>query len=66
MGGISLPQVSLANMHVIGSESPVPAASQLTDAGHSIMNSQGGLDPFMDLLFSGWNPDLPDPGTLNH
>jgi hypothetical protein len=23
-------------------------------------------DPLMDLLFSGWNTDLPDPATLNH
>lgn len=23
-------------------------------------------DPFMTLLFSGWNPDLPDPSVLNH
>ncbi|KAF5390195.1 hypothetical protein D9757_002842 [Collybiopsis confluens] len=23
-------------------------------------------DPFMELLFLGWNPDLPDPATLNH
>jgi hypothetical protein len=23
-------------------------------------------DPFLDLLFLGWNSDLPDPGTLNH
>jgi hypothetical protein len=25
----------------------------------------GDSDPFMDLLFSGWNPDLPDPARLN-
>jgi len=24
------------------------------------------LESFMDLLFSGWNPDLPDPAMLNH
>jgi len=24
------------------------------------------LDPFMTLLFSGWNPDLPDPPVLDH
>lgn len=23
-------------------------------------------DPFMDLLYLGWNPDLPDPVILNH
>lgn len=29
-------------------------------------SSKNGPDPFMDLLFSGWNPDLPDPPVLNH
>ena len=24
------------------------------------------LESFMDLLFSGWNPDLPEPAILNH
>jgi len=28
--------------------------------------SSGDPDPFMDLLFSGWNPDLPNPPLLNH
>lgn len=23
-------------------------------------------DPFLDVLFLGWNPDLPDPVSLNH
>ena len=23
-------------------------------------------DPFLDILFLGWNPDLPDPASLNH
>jgi hypothetical protein len=27
---------------------------------------QSGDDPYMSLLFSGWNPDLPDPATLRH
>jgi hypothetical protein len=26
----------------------------------------GDSDPFMDLLFSGWNPDLPEPSVLDH
>ena len=30
------------------------------------INSRNAGDPFMDLLFQGWNPDLPDPSTLNH
>ena len=24
------------------------------------------LESFMDLLFLGWNPDLPDPAVMNH
>ncbi len=37
-----------------GSPQLLPVASKLP------------TDPFMELLFTGWNPDLPDPATLNH
>lgn len=30
------------------------------------LNSKPSPDPFLDLLFLGWNSDLPDPSTLNH
>ena len=29
-------------------------------------NSNRGTDPLMDMLFVGWDPDLPDPEVLNH
>lgn len=32
----------------------------------SNLRNSNGSEQFMDLLFLGWNPDLPDPGTLNH
>lgn len=28
--------------------------------------TQGGDNLVMDMLFSGWDPDLPDPEVLNH
>lgn len=31
-----------------------------------ILSPKDNSDPFMSLLFSGWNPDLPDPPVLNH
>ncbi|KAF9015259.1 hypothetical protein BDQ17DRAFT_1340748 [Cyathus striatus] len=66
-GGITLPHASLAIMNLIGSESPElrfrseSGSPELLNSGRKSSN-----DPFMDLLFSGWNPDLPDPATLNH
>ncbi|KAJ7225441.1 hypothetical protein GGX14DRAFT_420493 [Mycena pura] len=64
---ITLPHLSLPMMNLIstgtqdgrfGSESGSP------DLGAN--PSQSSPDPLMDLLFLGWNPDLPDPATLNH
>lgn len=67
-GGISLPQAPLSMMNLIAPETSdatrfrSPSGSpQLSNA-----NKDASSDPFMDLLFSGWNPDLPDPATLNH
>ena len=31
-----------------------------------IVSPKDSSDPFMTLLFSGWNPDLPDPPVLDH
>jgi hypothetical protein len=33
---------------------------------YALTSSKPSPDPFLDLLFLGWNSDLPDPGTLNH
>ena len=61
VGGNSLPHSSLALVDTTASESP-------ESRFRSISGSPGlkPSDPFMDLLFSGWDPDLPDPNTLNH
>ncbi len=64
-GGIALPQLNLIN--IITSESPETRFRSAS--GSPVMQDVSGRsssDPFMDLLFSGWNPDLPDPATLNH
>ncbi|TRM66190.1 hypothetical protein BD626DRAFT_486984 [Schizophyllum amplum] len=53
------------------------SASPQEDDSHAVSPRSGnviaaakqdspGADPFMELLFSGWNPDLPDRNTLNH
>jgi hypothetical protein len=65
-GGISLPTVRLLN--IIASDSPETRFRSPTTSPE-IVHSTGDKSnskAFMDLLFSGWNPDLPDPGTLNH
>ncbi|KAJ6610076.1 hypothetical protein B0H10DRAFT_2061972 [Mycena sp. CBHHK59/15] len=66
-GGISLPHASLAMMNLISPESS--EARFRSESGSPDLRtiaSQGSPDPLMDLLFLGWNPDLPDPSTLNH
>lgn len=66
-GGITLPHASLALMNLIAPDSPgtrfrsASGSPELQD-----ISAKSNSDPFMDLLFSGWNPDLPDPATLNH
>jgi hypothetical protein len=66
VGGIALPHSSLALVDIIapeGSETPFCNTGGSPELqGVSLKPS----DPFMDLLFSGWDPDLPDPNTLNH
>lgn len=37
------------------------------DSGNRSPDAQSSNeDPLSDLLYSGWNPDLPDPATLDH
>jgi hypothetical protein len=64
-GGIALPQLTLLN--IIAPDSPETRFR--SKSGSPDVQTAGGKsnsDPFMDLLFSGWNPDLPEPATLNH
>ncbi|KAF9473118.1 hypothetical protein BDN70DRAFT_886160 [Pholiota conissans] len=64
-GGIALPQVAL--MNIIAPDSP-ESRFRSKSGSPDLQNvaEKSNSDPFMDLLFSGWNPDLPDPATLNH
>lgn len=32
----------------------------------SATSPKESTEPFMNMLFSGWNPDLPDPAVLDH
>ncbi|KAK7058889.1 hypothetical protein VNI00_001513 [Paramarasmius palmivorus] len=68
IGGISLPHASLS---MTNSLSPSNSDIQFRSESGSpelrtATSTKSGADPFMDLLFLGWNPDLPDPATLNH
>lgn len=66
-GGITLPQASLAILDLIAPDSPETRFRSSSGSPElQNVNAKPGSDPFMDLLFSGWNPDLPDPTTLNH
>ncbi|KAH9486845.1 hypothetical protein JR316_0000910 [Psilocybe cubensis] len=62
-GGIALPQAPLNIIDLIAPDSP---QTRFRSSSGSPQLQKPGTDPFMDLLFSGWNPDLPDPTTLNH
>ncbi|KAF9452684.1 hypothetical protein P691DRAFT_803806 [Macrolepiota fuliginosa MF-IS2] len=64
--GISLPQASITMMNLITPDSPQQPIRSGSESPELTTAPQPGSDPFMDLLFSGWNPDLPDPNTLNH
>ncbi|OBZ80089.1 hypothetical protein A0H81_00957 [Grifola frondosa] len=65
--GIVLPQASLEMMHRFSSDSP---ESQFRGSSGSpeLRQSGGGSipDPLMDMLFAGWDPDLPEPDVLSH
>lgn len=65
-GGISLPTVRLLN--IIPPDSPDTRFRSPTTSPEIVHNTgdKANSKAFMDLLFSGWNPDLPDPATLNH
>ncbi|KAL0580368.1 hypothetical protein V5O48_001613 [Marasmius crinis-equi] len=65
-GGISLPQASLSMTPTLSSSTPDPQFRSESGSPELRNPSKGSSDPFMDLLFLGWNPDLPDPATLNH
>ncbi|PFH54563.1 hypothetical protein AMATHDRAFT_134575 [Amanita thiersii Skay4041] len=60
---ISLPQVSLSVAESLPPELREETFS--TRLKNPDLQTSGSA-PVSDLLFSGWNPDLPDPATLDH
>lgn len=67
-GSSSIVSPTMEMVNGVSMESPV---SQLRGSSGSpeMLQSAGsrGNDPvMMDVLFSGWDPDLPDPEVLNH
>jgi len=54
--GIALPRASLVLDSQFRNDSSSPELRPVTST----------KDPFMDLLFIGWNTDLPDPAIMNH
>ena len=66
-GGIVLPHASL---DVLQNLSPIGSDSRPASVGSPELRHPGRVrsvpDPLMDMLFSGWDPDLPDPDTLDH
>lgn len=66
VGGIALSHSSLAVGNMLTPESPERRFRTTSGSPELQSVSLKSSDPFMDLLFSGWNPDLPDPNILNH
>lgn len=64
---ISLPQAAMEIASLLSTDSPETRLRSQSDSPEmSGMRGRSGPDVFMDLLFSGWNTDLPDPLVLNH
>jgi hypothetical protein len=61
--GITLPHASLSMVNLATAKSRGQSGSPEL---YAVNNDKPGQDPFLDLLFLGWNSDLPDPATLNH
>lgn len=59
----SLRRVSLDAADMIARE---PHESNYDSGNRSPDAQSSNDDPLSDLLYSGWNPDLPDPATLDH
>ncbi|RPD64963.1 hypothetical protein L226DRAFT_528244 [Lentinus tigrinus ALCF2SS1-7] len=67
-GGIILPHASLDMLGQLspGSSDSHPRGSTSSPELRQGMQQQHIPDPLMEVLFSGWDPDLPDPDTLDH
>ncbi|KAI0830703.1 hypothetical protein BC628DRAFT_1312698 [Trametes gibbosa] len=65
-GGIVLPHASLDAVHQLSPDSTGSLQRGSTSSPELRHGNQVVPDPLMDLLFAGWDPDLPDPDTLDH
>ncbi len=66
-GGIILPHASLDVLSQLSPDSTDSHPRGSTSSPEMRQGMQQHIpDPLMDVLFSGWDPDLPDPDTLDH
>jgi hypothetical protein len=67
VSALSFPQAVMEISNPLASDSPGSRFRSQSDSPELLnMNVRAGSDPFLDLLFAGWNTDLPDPSVLNH
>jgi len=64
--GTIIPHASSSKTNRATPEASSPRGRNGTSELSALNGNKPSPDPFLDLLFLGWNPDLPDPGTLNH
>lgn len=61
--GFAASRIALDTHNALSMDSP---DSQMRASTGSPETRQRAGDPRMDLFFAAWDPDLPDPETLNH
>lgn len=67
--GITIPHAALeitSGLSVDSPDSQVRASTSSPEMLQAQASNTRGADPLMDMLFTGWDPDLPDPDVLNH
>jgi hypothetical protein len=63
---ISVPRASMSMMSLTTPEASEARHQSGSPELYALNSNKPSPDPFLDLLFLGWNSDLPDPSTLNH